>query len=713
MQLPVPVRFCVALLLCIQATKLKDAATPVGKVIELLEGLEAKVAKEGVREEETHIKFQSWCEETNNTKRREIQTETARKDKFAAIVSKADSKAQTAAEKLASLASAIAKAQDDMSSAQVEREKDAADFQSNEKEMMEAHDTASRAISVLKAEAEKQPALLQQLRAPASGTGADLVESLAAVAEAASISSQDSRQLQGLLLMQRSPTEAAAYTPQSAGIVDLLEDMCDKTRSDLTELRNAETQSKHEFALLRQSLKDQLSVSMRDQEVQRSTKLEAEERRDSAQGEVNEANKEIEEVSRYVKEITQDCQQSATGFDLSKKAREEELQVMKKAKDILRDSIPSSLLQTDDGYALLQLATSSSNEESNVIDAVQILRQLAKQERSSVLAQLASRAETALMHAQRTNEDPFAKITQMISEMISSREAQVNRDLKKEEFCQKEKKKATEKQEEKDAAATKVNSRLELVTAAEASVQDELQQLQEDISTTQEEQVNLTEIRKQQNKDYTEAKVDSQQSLQGIRKAQSVLRDYYESTGSKPPEAAFVQDAESGSGAMEALMQQPDPPPKPNSFSKKGLQAGGILQILEQAESDFASSLSEEETKESEAATEYEKATKDAKESIMLKKNDVKHKTLEAAEIKKRILELSSDSNMAGEELSAVKEYLAELKEQCTVNLEDTYEEKKAKRDTEISNLKDALKLLGGNDLTLLQKRSQTFLGRR
>lgn len=712
MQLAVPVRFCVALLLCIQATKLKDAATPVGQVIELLVGLEAKVAKEGVREEETHIKFQSWCEETNNTKRREIQTETARKEKFAAIVSKADSKAQAAAEKLASLASAIAKAQDDTSSAQAEREKDAADFLSNEKEMMEAHDTASRAVSVLKAEAEKQPALLQQLRAPASGTGADLVESLAAVAEAAAISSQDSQQLQGLLLMQRSPTEAAAYTPQSAGIVDLLEDMLDKTRSDLTELRNAETQSKHEFALIRQSLEDQLSVSKRDQEVQRSTKLEAEERRDSAQGEVEEASKEIEQVSRYMNEITQDCQQSATEFELSKKAREEELQVMKKAKLILRDSMPSSLLQTDDGYAFLQLASSSSGERNNVIDAVQILRQLAKQERSSVLAQLASRAETALMHGQRTNEDPFAKITQMISEMISSREAQVNRDLKKEEFCQKEKKKNIEKREEKDAAATKVSSRLEQVTAAETSVLDEVQQLQEDISTTQEEQTNLTEIRKQQHKDYTEAKSDMQQSLQGVRKAQSVLRDYYESTGGSPPEAALVQEAEAGSSAMEALMQQPDPPPKPTSFANKGLQAGGILQILEQAESDFASSLSEEETKESEAATEYEKATKDAKESIMLKKNDVKHKTLEAAEIKKRILELSADSNMAGEELSAVKEYLAELKEQCTVRGE-TYEEKKAKRDTEISNLKEALKLLGGNDLSLLQRRSQTFLGRR
>eukprot|EP00930_Biecheleria_cincta_P083189 TRINITY_DN72812_c0_g1_i1.p1 TRINITY_DN72812_c0_g1~~TRINITY_DN72812_c0_g1_i1.p1 ORF type:complete len:713 (-),score=223.07 TRINITY_DN72812_c0_g1_i1:292-2430(-) len=712
MQLPVPICTCVALLLCVQATKLKDAATPVGKVIELLEGLEAKVAKDGVREEETHIKFQSWCEETNNTKRREMQTETARKEKFAAIVSKADSKVQAAAEKLASLSSEIAKAQDDMSTAQAQREKDAADFQSNEKEMMEAHDTASRAISVLKAEAEKQPALLQQLRAPASGTGADLVESLAAVAEAASISSHDSRQLQGLLLMQRSPTEAAAYTPQSAGIVDLLEDMIDKTRSDLTELRTAEKQSKHDFALLRQSLNDQLSVNMRDQEVQRSTKLEAEERRSSAQGEVEEASKEIEEVSRYVQEITQDCQQSATEFDISKKARKEELQVMKKAKDILRNSMPSSRLQTDDSYAFFQVATYSSGQRTDAIDVVQMLRKLARQEKSSVLAQLASRAETTLMHAQRTSEDPFAKITQMIAEMISSREAQVNRDLKKEEFCQIEKKKATEKHEEKEAAATKVNSRLEQVTAAEASVQGEMQQLQADISTTQEEQMNLTEIRKQQHEDYTDAKADLQQSLQGVRKASSVLRDYYESTGSSPPEAALVQETESGSSAMEALMQQPEPPPKPTSFAKKGLQAGGILQILEQAESDFATSLSEEETKESEAATEYEKATKDAKESIMLKTNDVKHKTLEAAELKKRILELSSDSNMAGEELSAVKEYLEQLKEQCTVKGE-TYEEKKAKRDTEISNLKEALKLLGGNDLSLLQKRSQTFLGRR
>lgn len=715
MQLPVPICLCLTLLSCIQTTKLEDAATPVGKVIELLEGLEAKVAQEGVREEETHIKFQSWCEETKNEKNRELQTGKARKEKFAAKASKADSKAQEAAEKLAKLASAISKAQEDLKAAQAEREKDAADFQSNEQEMMEAHDTASRAISVLKEEAENQPALLQQLRAPASGTGADLVESLAAVAEAASISSQDSQQLKGLLLMQRSPTKPAAYTPQSAGIVDLLEDMVDKTRSDLTELRKAETQSQNEFALLRQSLNDQISQSKKDQEAQQSTKLDAEQRRISSQKEVKETSKEIDEVSRYVQEITQDCQQSAKEFMLSKKAREEELQVMKQAKGILRDSIPSSFVQADSDYAFLQLATSSKRRRSDEIAVVQALRRLADQQKSSVLAQLASRAETALMHAQRTNADrsgPFDKIKQFIADMIATREAKVQKDLEKDAFCNKEKKKATEKQEEKEAAATKVNSRLEDVTAAEESVQDEVQQLQEDISTTQKEQTNLTAIRQQQHKDYTEAKADLQQSLEGVRKASSVLREYYENTGAKPPKAALLQEAESGSSAMEAMMQQPEPPPKPMSFAKKGTQGAGILQILEQAESDFASSLSEEETKESEAASEYEESTKDAKESIMLKRNDAKHKTVEITELKKRIHELELDSDTAGEELSAVKQYLAQLEEQCIIKGE-TYEEKKAKREQEISGLKEALKVVGGSDLTLLQMRSQTFLGRQ
>jgi hypothetical protein len=51
----------------------------------------------------------------------------------------------------------------------------------------------------------------------------------------------------------------------------------------------------------------------------------------------------------------------------------------------------------------------------------------------------------------------------------------------------------------------------------------------------------------------------------------------------------------------------------------------------------------------------------------------------------------------ASKELDAILEYIEKLKPQCE-NKAMTYEERKARRDAEISGLKEALEILAGDD---------------
>merc|ERR1719487_1820233 len=85
-------------------------------------------------------------------------------------------------------------------------------------------------------------------------------------------------------------------------------------------------------------------------------------------------------------------------------------------------------------------------------------------------------------------------------------------------------------------------------------------------------------------------------------------------------------------------------------------------------------------------ANEVEKTTKE---------QDVKYKTKEFKGLDKAVSDLSGDLSGAQEELDAILEYDAKIKEECVAKPEP-YEERKKRREQELAGLKEALTILEG-----------------
>merc|ERR1719352_1696508 len=136
-------------------------------------------------------------------------------------------------------------------------------------------------------------------------------------------------------------------------------------------------------------------------------------------------------------------------------------------------------------------------------------------------------------------------------------------------------------------------------------------------------------------------------------------------------------------------MQQPAVP----EFGKATGAGGSIISILEVCESDFASGLAKEEAEESDSAEEYEKMTQENAVTKTLKMQDVKYKTQEFTGLDKAISDLSSDLASEKTEYAAVMEYYGKVKDRC-IAVPETYEERKARREAEITGLKEALNIL-------------------
>merc|ERR1719486_1174763 len=111
---------------------------------------------------------------------------------------------------------------------------------------------------------------------------------------------------------------------------------------------------------------------------------------------------------------------------------------------------------------------------------------------------------------------------------------------------------------------------------------------------------------------------------------------------------------------------------------------------------------------ESAAASDHAAFSKENEVSVAMKSQDVKYKTKDAAGLDKNVADLSIDLDSTSEELAAVLKGLDKLKEMCVAKAEP-YAEKKARRESEIAGLKEALQILEG-EAALIQKSSKHAL---
>jgi predicted nucleic acid-binding Zn-ribbon protein len=661
-------------------------SNPLGKVIELLDGLAAKVTADGEREAKAYGEYMEWCDDVSKNTGFEIKTAKAQKAKLEATIDDLSAKIEAGSSKIEELAGAIAQADTELTDATTVRDKESADFVAAEKELVDVIDTLDRAVGILQREMAKNPAALAQIDQTSM---ASMLQSLSVVVDAAAFSSSDKKKLMALVQSQNEDGElgapaAAVYKTHSTGIFDLLEDLKEKAEGELSDLRKAETNAAHNYAMLKQSLEDQMAADNKDKKEEEANKAAAEEGKAGAEGDLVVTTKELKAAEEKLATAQANCMTVAADHEATVASRKEELGVIAEARKILVDTSSGAVEQT---YSLFQasstLRTSADLARSEVVT---IVKRLAAQQHSAALAQLASRITAVVRYG---GDDVFAKIKGLISDMIAKLEKQAQEEATEKAYCDEQLAKTEAKKSDLDDDIAKLTSKIDQATAKSASLKDDVKELQSELAALAKEQAEMDKIRQENHANYVQAKADLELGLSGVRKALGVLRDYYGSDGA-------------------AMLQQPEPP-VPEKFSAAGGAASSIIGILEVCESDFAKNLATTESAEADEASAYDKQTQENKVTKTTKDQDVKYKSQEAASLDKNIAELSSDRDTANTELDAVMEYYGKIKERCIAKPE-TYEQRKARRQAEIEGLKQALSILE-NDTAFVQRKRRHVRG--
>merc|ERR1719392_234512 len=137
-----------------------------------------------------------------------------------------------------------------------------------------------------------------------------LVSSMSALVDAAGFPSADKSKLVALVQSSQSSDAddgeigapaAAVYKTHSGNILDVLEDMKEKAEEQLSDLRKAETNTAHNYDMLKQSLEDSIAADNKDLAEEKAAKAAAEEAKATAEGDLAATNIDLADAEAALK----------------------------------------------------------------------------------------------------------------------------------------------------------------------------------------------------------------------------------------------------------------------------------------------------------------------------------------------------------------------------------------------------------------------------
>merc|ERR1719201_2331168 len=629
-----------------------------------------KGKKEKHDEQVQFAAYKQFCDDTSAEKGAAISDAEEQIEILKADIQQYATDAEMLGKKIRSLEDDIACWEGDVKAATNVREIEKGDYDTTHTDYSESIDALERAIAVLK-----------------KGTGDRAQAALTQVQQKSRIPDKARATIEAFLAEDDSDVglgvsapEANGYESRSGGIIEMLEKLLDEFIAERTALEKEETQSKQAYDMLMQDLKSQLSQDNADIASSTETKAKKLEAKAKAEGDVGDTTDQMNEDTKYLEDLTATCGEKSKAFEARQQLRAEELEAIEKAIEIVSSGAVSgnadkhlpSLIQTSKGSAFAQLRTTLSNDQANV---VAYLQRRSKELNSRVLGMLAVRA----------SEDPFAKVKKMIKDLIVKLLEEANEEATHKGWCDTELGTNEHTRKEKTEAVETLTAEIEELTASIAKGTEDITTLTQQIAELDAAVAKATKLREAEKAKNTETIADAQEAQTAVAQALTVLKEFYAKAAKA---TAFVQ--KSG--------QEPPPVFSDEPYTGMGGESGGVVGMLEVIESDFARLQATTKANEATAQKEYDDFMNESELDKAKKTSDIEHKTQKKQDEEELLEQKKVDLSGTQKELDAALRYFDKLKPSC-VDSGVSYADRVARREAEIDALKEALKILNGEDL--------------
>eukprot|EP00746_Dinoflagellata_sp_MGD_P124572 gnl/MRDRNA2_/MRDRNA2_59170_c0_seq1.p1 gnl/MRDRNA2_/MRDRNA2_59170_c0~~gnl/MRDRNA2_/MRDRNA2_59170_c0_seq1.p1 ORF type:complete len:739 (+),score=261.77 gnl/MRDRNA2_/MRDRNA2_59170_c0_seq1:97-2313(+) len=672
---PMRLAIFVSVVFGIGAVSIKDKENPIRKIVTTLENMQKELEHEADNEKELFDKAMCVCETGEKELQGVIDFSNGEITRLTSKIESETAEKQKLDKDLEAHAKDKVDTEESLAEATALREKEAAKFQENEKVTMFSEDQLARAI----------PMFDKKLGAAAFMQG-DFHKgmTLKKIVQVAHYLNPEKRQKIVSFLDSGVKGKGRTAEPSAAAseIIGMMKAMQDEMLSDLNDMRKTESDAQDSFVSMKENKLEHLGhlMKMLSDKQKRSGEIAVTlvEDKDS----LDDANTELENASKYLAALQEQCEQRRKDRDARQKMRLDEIAAISEAVKILTD---------DDALETFKKAVPSAalvQQKQPTYDAL-LQRESALKTKAMALIQ-----KKVQLHAPDNvakNADRAAKVVDfMIDNMVETLHEDDVSDEHKKDWCANETVVIHQLEADKEALHAQLEKTIEGLDNKLTTLTEEIKTLTMEIEDLDKEVYEASELRKKEHAafagDY--ANMDAAKAL--IKKAADRLAKFYSPKASGaflaihqvapkgPPPAVYARLAKDAD--FDSLLQtknnkfaaklkqsvKVDPivlPDTPVKYEKK--ESGGVVNLMSEMMSDLESDMTSSFTEEKHAAKDYVKMMKESAEMRAGMVKALKEKKVVKADTEERKQQTVQQNDLTINEIKHLELYLAQLHTEC------------------------------------------------
>lgn len=696
-----------------------SSITAVQKVIQLLNDMRTKAQQDMNDEQVEFSKFNQFCKGETANKKKAIASAEELMEELSTGIEKLGSDCDQLADEIDQLQQDTTTNEAQLKEQTLQRDKDKASNAENIQDLAESVDALDRAVKTLEArsgDVKQAGAALLQV-----STRTDIPDavqrSIAAFIEMSADGPQANFNDGGEQQLSIEAPEANAYESQSGGILDLLKKLKKEFTEKKSEAEKEEMNSQGAFNMIVQDLHDQVEANTKDVSDKSETKEQKTEQKADDSKRLESTTVDHAEDSETLKQLDTECFEKKDSFDEKQQLRKEEIVAISKAMEIMQSPdvtgnaeqhLPAFIQK---GTALAQLRSKSSSPEDS-LQVVSFVKSEGRRLKSSTLSML----------AEKMASDPFAKVKNMIANMITKLLKEANEESTQKGFCDKEvgtnkitRTKLTETIDDLTAKNEEHQAKIADITKTVADLTQELSDLRSAMSEA-------TALRTEEKAKNKATIADARAAQAGVKAAMAVLKDFYTKSATA---TAFIQISAKTQGDFDVVSRPKMGTPEWDALAnpnykgevdkghKEGDQTfgetyqgnqdagGGVLAMMEVIMSDFKSVEADTEAAEATGSKSYDDFMATSKRSVLVKDKESEMLTADKVDTQSQFVTDTKDMKSNQDQLLAAERYYDKLKPSC-VDSGVSYDERVTAREAEIQSLQEALEMLSSGDLNVV-----------
>merc|ERR1719420_2778191 len=309
-----------------------------------------------------------------------------------------------------------------------------------------------------------------------------------------------------------------AYESSSGGVIDMVEKLGEKFNEERAALETQESNDKFNYDMMMQDLNSQISKTTEEREGKIALKAGTEESKASDEGDLSDTKASLAEDEKFLSDLTAECESKAMEIENNQKVRQEELDAITKATEIMKSDSVSLIQSSPAMTSLVQLRSTASSMSAAQQAVVVFLEDKAQRLNSRILQLLAAKAAA----------DPFKKIIKMIKDMITKLVEEANEEAEHKGFCDQEMGQNKATRDSKTEEAALLTAKTEELSADIAKLAQQITELSDAVVAIDAAVKKATAMRTDEKEKNTATIADAKAGKEAVGKALKVLKDFYD-----------------------------------------------------------------------------------------------------------------------------------------------------------------------------------------